>query len=151
VDLAGLARDLALRFAEELSRSGGELRLETPESVVGIWDRLRVEQILQNLLTNAIKYGRGLPIEVQVSADAQWARVVVKDQGIGIAPEDQARLFQRFERLASERHFSGFGLGLWIVRQILDAMGGRIHLQSELGRGSAFTVELPLRGASLLS
>ena len=151
VDLAGLARDLALRFSEELSRSGGELRLETPESVVGFWDRLRVEQILQNLLTNAIKYGRGLPIEVQVSADAQWARVVVKDQGIGIAPEDQARLFQRFERLASERHFSGFGLGLWIVRQILDAMGGRIHLQSEPGRGSVFTVELPLRGAPLLS
>jgi PAS domain S-box-containing protein len=150
VDLAGLARDLALRFSEELSRSGGELRLETPESVVGFWDRLRVEQILQNLLTNAIKYGRGLPIEVQIRADAQWARVVVKDQGIGIAPEDQARLFQRFERLASERHFSGFGLGLWIVRQILDAMGGRIHLQSEPGRGSIFTVELPLRGAPLL-
>jgi PAS domain S-box-containing protein len=150
VDLAGLARDLTLRFSEELSRSGGELRLEAPESVVGFWDRLRVEQILQNLLTNAIKYGRGLPIEVQVSADAQWARVVVRDQGIGISPEDQARLFQRFERLASERHFSGFGLGLWIVRQILDAMGGRIHLESEPGRGSVFTVELPLRGAPLL-
>ncbi|HVG58176.1 MAG TPA: ATP-binding protein [Hyalangium sp.] len=150
VDLAGLARDLTLRFSEELSRSGGELRLETPESVVGVWDRLRVEQILQNLLTNAIKYGRGLPIEVRVSADAQWARMMVRDQGIGISAEDQARLFQRFERLASERHFSGFGLGLWIVRQILDAMGGRILLESEAGRGSTFTVELPLRGAPLL-
>jgi signal transduction histidine kinase len=151
VDLAGLARDLALRFSEEITRSGGELRLEAPEPVVGFWDRLRVEQILQNLLTNAIKYGQGLPIEVRVSADAQWARLVVKDQGIGISPEDQARLFQRFERLASERHFSGFGLGLWIVRQILDAMGGRIYLQSEPGQGSVFTVELPLRGAPLLS
>lgn len=151
VDLAGLARELTLRFSEEISRSGGELRLETPESVVGFWDRLRVEQILQNLLTNAIKYGRGLPIEVQVSVDAQWAQVVVRDQGIGIPPEDQVRLFQRFERLASERHFSGFGLGLWIVRQILDAMGGRIRLESEPGRGSVFTVELPLRGAPLLS
>jgi PAS domain S-box-containing protein len=150
VDLAGLARDLSLRFSEELTRAGGELRLETPEAVVGFWDRLRVEQILQNLLTNAIKYGQGLPIVVQITADVQWARVVVRDQGIGISPEDQTRLFQRFERLASERHFSGFGLGLWIVRQILDAMGGRIHVASEPGRGSAFTVELPLRGAPLL-
>jgi PAS domain S-box-containing protein len=145
VDLAVLARDLALRFSDDLIRAGGELRLETPESVVGVWDRLRLEQILQNLLSNAIKYGRGLPIEVQVRTDAERALVVVKDQGIGIATEDQARLFQRFERLASERHYSGFGLGLWIVRQILDAMGGRIHVQSEPGQGSVFTVELPLR------
>jgi PAS domain S-box-containing protein len=150
VDLAGLARDLSQRFSEELTRAGVELRLETPESVVGFWDRLRVEQILQNLLTNAIKYGQGLPIDVQISADAQWARVVVRDRGIGISAEDQARLFQRFERLASERHFSGFGLGLWIVRQILDAMGGRIHVESEPGQGSTFTVELPLRGAPLV-
>jgi PAS domain S-box-containing protein len=148
MDLAVLARDLALRFSDDLTRAGGELRLETPESVVGLWDRLRLEQILQNLLSNAIKYGRGLPIDVQIRADAQWVRVVVRDQGIGIPPEDQARLFQRFERVASEKHYSGFGLGLWIVRQILDAMGGSIHVESEPGRGSAFTVELPLRPSS---
>jgi len=145
VDLAVLARDLALRFSDDLIRAGGELRLETPEAVVGIWDRLRLEQILQNLLSNAIKYGGGLPIEVEVRSDAERALIVVRDQGIGISTEDQARLFQRFERLASERHYSGFGLGLWIVRQILDAMGGRIHVQSEPGQGSVFTVELPRR------
>jgi PAS domain S-box-containing protein len=143
VDLATLARELVPRFSEDLTRAGCQLRLETPELTVGYWDRLRVEQIFQNLLSNAIKYGRGLPIDVQVSADEQWARLVVRDQGIGISTEDRARLFQRFERLASERHYSGFGLGLWIVRQILDAMGGRIHVESEPLRGSVFTVELP--------
>jgi PAS domain S-box-containing protein len=144
LDLATLARELVPRFVEDLTRAECELRLELPESVVlGDWDRLRVEQILQNLLSNAIKYGRGAPIHLKVEADEQWARVVVRDQGIGISAEDQRRLFQRFERLASERHFSGFGLGLWIVRQILDAMGGRILVESEPGRGSVFTVELP--------
>ncbi|WP_224248584.1 PAS domain-containing sensor histidine kinase [Hyalangium gracile] len=146
VELTTLARELVPRFADDLTRAECELRLSAPESaVVGHWDRLRVEQILQNLLSNAIKYGHGLPIELELTADAQWARVVVRDQGIGISAEDQARLFQRFERLASERHYSGFGLGLWIVRQILDAMGGRIHVRSEPGKGSVFTVELPRR------
>jgi PAS domain S-box-containing protein len=146
LDLATLVRELVPRFVEDLTRAGCELRLEIPEApVLGYWDLLRMEQILQNLLSNAIKYGRGAPIHLQVQADAQWARVVVRDQGIGIPLEDQRRLFQRFERLASERHYSGFGLGLWIVRQILDAMGGRILLESEPGRGSVFTVELPRR------
>jgi PAS domain S-box-containing protein len=146
VDLIILTRELVPRFADDLGRAGCELRLELPsEAVLGFWDRLRVEQILQNLLSNAIKYGQGLPIQLRISADAQWARVVVRDEGIGIPAEDQARIFQRFERVASERHYSGFGLGLWIVRQILDAMAGRIHVESEPGRGSTFTVELPLR------
>ncbi|MBN1206137.1 MAG: PAS domain S-box protein [Myxococcaceae bacterium] len=149
VDLAELTRELVPRFSDDLSRARCELRLALPQAVVGCWDRLRVEQILQNLLSNAIKYGQGHPIDVhldvRLEAGEQWARMVVRDQGIGISAEDQARLFQRFERLASERHFSGFGLGLWIVRQILDAMGGRIHVASAPGRGSAFTVELPRR------
>ncbi|MFL5345296.1 MAG: ATP-binding protein [Hyalangium sp.] len=145
LDLATLVRELAPRFGDDLTRARCTLQLELPESVVlGFWDRLRVEQILQNLLSNAIKYGHGAPIHLKVEADAQCARVAVRDQGIGISAEDQRRLFQRFERIASERHYSGFGLGLWIVRQILDAMGGRILVESEPGRGSVFTVELPL-------
>lgn len=146
LDLAMLVRELVPRFVDDLTRAGCTLQLELPEpGVLGLWDRLRVEQILQNLLSNAIKYGRGAPIHLRVEADAQYARVAVRDQGIGIAAEDQRRLFQRFERVASERHYSGFGLGLWIVRQIVDAMGGRILLESEPGRGSVFTVELPRR------
>ncbi len=143
VDLRELARELTPRFTEDLARAGCELRLEAPEAVVGHWDKLRVEQVLQNLLSNAIKYGRGRPIELCVGADERRARVAIRDQGIGIPPEGRARLFQRFERMASERHYSGFGLGLWIVKQIVDAMGGHIQVESEPGQGSVFTVELP--------
>lgn len=143
LDLAGLAREMVPRFSEDLARAGCELRLDAPGPARGYWDRLRLEQVLQNLLSNAIKYGRGRPIEVRVGADAERAWLVVRDQGMGIPLEGQARLFQRFERLASERHYGGLGLGLWIVKQIVDALEGRIQVESAPGQGSTFTVELP--------
>ncbi|SET40330.1 PAS domain S-box-containing protein [Myxococcus fulvus] len=145
MDLAALVRELVPRYAEELARAGCALRLETPPTATGSWDKLRVEQVIQNLLSNAIKYGRGHPIEVQVGVDDQRAWLLVRDEGVGIAVEAQSRLFQRFERLASERHYGGLGLGLWIVRQIVDAMDGRILVRSASGQGSTFTVELPRR------
>ena len=110
---------------------------------MGRWDAGRLHQILDNLLSNAVKYGRNKPIEVIVSALADKARLEVRDQGIGVAAEDQARIFERFERAASDRHFAGFGLGLWIVRRIVEAMGGRISVTSEPGVGSVFQVDLP--------
>ncbi|MCP3098867.1 PAS domain-containing sensor histidine kinase [Myxococcus sp. K15C18031901] len=143
LDLAALTREMVPRFAEELARAGCALRLEASEPAPGHWDRLRVEQVLQNLLSNAIKYGRGRPIDVRVGADETRAWLSVTDEGVGIAPEAQHRLFQRFERLASERHYGGLGLGLWIVKQIVDAMDGRILVRSAPGKGSTFTVELP--------
>jgi signal transduction histidine kinase len=143
VDLVAVTREVATRCAEDAARARCELRLDVPETVVGAWDRLRLDQVLQNLLSNALKYGHGQPVEVTVRADADSATVTVRDHGIGIAEEDQARLFQKFERMASERHYSGFGLGLWIVKQILDAMGGSIHVESAPGRGSTFRVVLP--------
>jgi PAS domain S-box-containing protein len=143
MDLAALAREVVPRFSEDLSRAGCELRLDAPGPAPGHWDRLRVEQVLQNLVSNAIKYGRGQPIEVRVGADGERAWLSVKDHGMGISAEGQTRLFQRFERLASERHYGGLGLGLWIVKQIVDAMEGRIRVESVPGEGSTFTVELP--------
>ncbi|QSQ13806.1 ATP-binding protein [Myxococcus landrumensis] len=143
MDLAALTRELLPRYAEELSRAGCALRLEAAETATGHWDKLRVEQVFQNLLSNAIKYGRGHPIDVRVGADSERAWLSVADGGMGIAQEAQPRLFQRFERLASERHYGGLGLGLWIVRQIVDAMDGRILVRSAPGQGSTFTVELP--------
>jgi PAS domain S-box-containing protein len=143
LDLAALAREVVPRFSEDLAKAGCELRLDAPGPATGHWDRLRLEQVLQNLLSNAIKYGRGRPIEVRVGADAERAWLTVRDEGVGIAPEGQARLFQRFERLASERHYGGLGLGLWIVKQIVDALEGRIRVESAAGQGSTFTVELP--------
>ena len=97
-----------------------------------------------NLVTNAIKYGRGKPIRIEVALVDGWAQLAVSDEGIGIAVEDQARIFERFERAVSERHYGGFGLGLWIVHQIVEAHAGRVEVRSEIGHGSTFKVSLPL-------
>jgi PAS domain S-box-containing protein len=147
VDLVVLVREAVPRFADDLARAGGELSVDVPESAIGRWDRLRLEQVLQNLLSNAIKYGQGKPIDLRIEADERRVRLSVRDRGIGMSAEGQARLFQRFERLASERNYSGFGLGLWIVKQIIDAMEGSIHVESAPGQGSVFTVELPRQRA----
>ncbi|MGZ3459899.1 MAG: sensor histidine kinase, partial [Archangium sp.] len=144
VDLATLARDAVGRMSEALARTGSEVKLVADAQVVGRWDRVRLEQVVGNLLSNAAKYGRGQPVEVRVEAGHDGrARLVVKDHGIGIAPEDQARIFERFERAVNGRQFHGLGLGLWISREIVESHGGHIQVQSAPGEGSTFTVELP--------
>jgi PAS domain S-box-containing protein len=144
VDLAEVAREVTARLAKEAARAGCSLGFTAGEGpVTGQWDRLRLEQIVSNLISNAIKYGGGRPVEVAVEHDGTRARLRVSDGGIGIAPEDQARIFDRFERAVSERHYGGFGLGLWIVRQIVHALQGGIWVQSRVGEGATFIVELP--------
>jgi signal transduction histidine kinase len=96
-----------------------------------------------NLLSNAAKYGAGRPIEIEVDGAEETARFSIRDHGIGIPAENQARIFERFERAVSDRHYGGLGLGLWIVRQIVDAFGGKIRVESKAGAGSTFTVLLP--------
>ncbi|HLL55566.1 MAG TPA: ATP-binding protein [Myxococcaceae bacterium] len=145
VDLAALTRDMAERFLEQLNGSSLTVRADHP--VVGRWDPFRLEQVLTNLLGNAIKYGRGRPVEVEVSGSGGQARLRVTDQGIGISPESQGRIFERFERAVSTQQYGGFGLGLWISRQIVEAMGGRIAVESEPDVGSTFLVRLPCDGA----
>jgi len=112
---------------------------------VGVWDRLRIESVVANLVSNAVKFGEGKPITVAVSSDGLVARLAVTDQGIGLSPEQQRRIFEKFERAVSERQYGGFGLGLWIVRQIVEAHEGSILVASEMGKGSTFIVELPIR------
>jgi PAS domain S-box-containing protein len=144
VDLAEVAREVTARLATEAARAGCSLGFSAGEGpATGYWDRLRLEQIVSNLVSNAIKYGGGRPVEVAVEHDATRARLRVSDWGIGIAPEDQTRIFDRFERAVSERHYGGFGLGLWIVRQIVHALQGGIWVQSRVGEGATFIVELP--------
>ena len=110
----------------------------------GNWDGSRLEQVITNLMSNALRYGGGQPIcVVVVEVRPGWATVMVRDQGLGIAPEHQPLVFQRFERLIQGRHRGGFGLGLWIVRQIVDAHTGTIKLFSRPGVGSTFAVDLP--------
>ncbi|QRK11795.1 GAF domain-containing protein [Archangium violaceum] len=143
LELTALVRDVVTRFEPELARTGSLLALRAPAPVPGSWDRPRLEQVVTNLVSNAVKYGQGNPIDITVEAGEGRAHIIVRDAGIGIAPEHLERVFGRFERAVSERHYGGFGLGLWIAREILEAMGGRITVSSQLGVGSTFRVELP--------
>lgn len=143
VHLSSLCREVSERFEPELTRTGSNLSLALAPEALGFWDRLRLDQVVTNLLSNAVKYGRGNPIHLATEVTDNLVRLSVQDGGIGIAPESLSRLFNRFERAVSERNYGGFGLGLWIARQIVEAMGGRISVESELGVGSLFRVELP--------
>ncbi|KYF98203.1 hypothetical protein BE20_35930 [Sorangium cellulosum] len=143
VDLSLLVRDVAARHAAALKHAGSALSLDAEPGVVGLWDRVCLVQVADKLLSNAVKFGEGKPIDVRVEGDDGRARLVVRDRGAGIARATQARLFGRFERGVSERHFGGLGLGLWIARRIVDALGGSIRIDSEPGAGATFIVELP--------
>ena len=144
VDLVALAREVADRFGEQLRRAGCQLRFDAPQPVCGNWDRSRLEQALGNLLSNAFKFGAGKPVEISVRVVGERARLTVRDRGFGIAPEDEQRIFERFERAVSTRHYGGLGLGLFITRKIVEAHGGTIRVESPAEGGSAFTIELPL-------
>jgi PAS domain S-box-containing protein len=143
-DLSELVREVASRLKPALDAAGCTVQVEARTRAIGSWDRLRVEQIVANLLSNALKYGPGHPVEMSVTRETECACLRVRDHGIGIAPEDQRRIFQRFERAVPVSHYSGFGLGLWIAREIVVAHGGSIAVDSEVGRGSTFTVRLPV-------
>jgi len=145
-DLVELIRVVAERFGEDALRSGSSLRFERPGPIWGNFDVSRIDQVLTNLVANAIRYGRGRPIVVGATSVGQTARFWVQDQGIGIAPEHQARIFQRYERAAPSTNYAGLGLGLWISRQLVEAMGGTIGVRSEAAAGSTFTVEIPRGG-----
>ncbi|MCM2277867.1 MAG: CHASE domain-containing protein [Oligoflexia bacterium] len=143
IDLADLAREVMDRLSNEFRAAGCETSFRAKGPVRGTWDRFRLDQVVTNLLTNAIKYGAGKPIEVSVEARPRSAILKVSDQGIGIAPENRERVFERYERAISSRNISGLGLGLYIAREIVEAHGGKVRLESEEGKGSTFIVELP--------
>jgi PAS domain S-box-containing protein len=145
IDLAEVVRDAMGRWRQALARAGCPLELRVDRSVLGEWDRLRVEQVIDNLLGNAVKFGAGKPVEIVLDATDGSAHLAVADHGIGISPDDQRRIFERFERAVPETHYGGFGLGLWIVRNIVEAHGGDIRVSSEPGKGSRFDVTLPVR------
>lgn len=142
-DLSVVAADSINALREEAARVGSEVTMHVQGRPMGIWDRTRIAQVCTNLLTNAIKYGAGKPITVRVWLNGDDAFLSVEDQGIGIPPDQQKRIFGRFERAVSARHYGGLGLGLYICRQIVEAHGGSIHLTSIQGQGTTFTVTLP--------
>jgi PAS domain S-box-containing protein len=144
VDLGQAVQDAVAQLEDEAAQVGTTVEVQG-ERAQGWWDRLRISQVATNLLSNAIKYGAGKPVQVSYGSRGGRAYLVVKDQGIGIAPADQPHIFERFERAVSSRNYGGLGLGLYIVKRIVEAHGGSIRVESVPGEGALFSVELPER------
>jgi PAS domain S-box-containing protein len=143
-DLAQLAREVVERARSEAEKAGCELTLQAPAPVVGRWDPLRIDQVLTNLLSNALRHGAGRPVEIVVDVvDEEAARLVVRDHGEGIPSDQMPLLFGRFQRGRGRTGQGGLGLGLFISRHIVEAHGGAIRVASQPGKGTTFTVELP--------
>jgi signal transduction histidine kinase len=146
-DLAALARQVAERFHTQAQSARCQLFVEAESESTGSWDKYKLEQVIANLLSNALKYGRGKPVHLRVHNGDDGVRLSVQDRGIGIAKEHVSRIFGRFERAVSSRHYGGLGLGLYVASEIIEAHGGCILVQSEPGIGSTFTVLLPRESA----
>jgi signal transduction histidine kinase len=143
VDLAEVWRAVIARHGAEAERARSSVSLTATGRAVGRWDRARIEQVLTSLLGNALKYGAGKPVRVSVHGEDGAVTTTVRDEGIGIDLSAQSRIFGRFERAMSLRNYGGFGLGLWIVRELVEAHGGAVLFESQPGRGCTFRVELP--------
>lgn len=147
MSLKDLLTDLKHRFDEQFQiQTGSELSLEINDEIHGEWDRMRLEQVMNNLLTNALRYGKNRPVGIKARKTKTKVRIEVRDEGIGIAPENREKIFDRFERAGiSANEISGLGLGLFITRQIVLAHGGKIWVEENADQGSTFVVQLPLK------
>lgn len=145
VDLSQTTKDVIDRFSERLEKDGYLVSIDAKDTVVGHWDKLRIEQVLANLISNAIKYGQGKPISLQVCQNSRTAKLTVIDHGIGIEEKEYKRIFERFERAVSTQNYKGLGVGLYITHQIVKAHGGSIDVSSTPGKETKFTIELPFK------
>lgn len=149
VNLTELVAEVVERFSLHPDNKNVKVQIEKSEEVSGHWDRYRIEQVVSNLISNALKYGKGNPVEVTVCQEGEDACLYVEDHGMGIRTEDQEKIFQRFERVGDTGGISGLGLGLYIVKEIVNSHGGTIRVESKLDQGSTFIVELPRRANAL--
>ena len=144
LDLANLVQETIALFRTQIPNATYPISWAGPSALTICGDASRLGQVIENLLSNAMKYGRDRPIRVTLETKAGEALLTVADEGVGIAEENLKRVFERFERVSSTENVSGLGLGLYISRQIVEAHGGNITIASEPGVYSAFTVHLPL-------
>jgi signal transduction histidine kinase len=143
VDVFGVVPEVVSDARDMLGKAGCSVTVTGDGDGIGHWNRDRLRLVMNNLLSNAAKYGPNRPIEVTIAPALASIKISVADHGIGIPKEMQGRIFERFERAVSEREYGGFGLGLWIVKQIVEGFGGKVEVASEPGQGSTFTVVLP--------
>jgi signal transduction histidine kinase len=143
-DLRDVVQEIAERLSEHASNAGSDLRLTLSSGISGRADKFRLEEAISNVISNAIKYGAGHPVDVQLTTRDDHAVLVVQDRGIGIPAEDLSRIFGRFERTTISRNYGGLGLGLYIARQIVEQHGGSIRAESRSHGGTRFVIELPI-------
>ena len=143
VDLQALLARVVNNLSNQASAAGSTITLETGEPATGVWDEFRIEQVVINLLTNALRYGKGKPVTVSTVGVPGGVRIQVRDQGMGISQEDQKRIFEQFERANGNDGTGGLGLGLFITRQLVEAHGGKIGVESREGEGATFMITLP--------
>lgn len=144
IDLGQLVKEVIDRFSEKAERDGCPIHFQTEENVIGDFDKLRIDQAITNLISNAIKYGDHEPIEITVKKKDHIGKITVSDNGIGIPKDRQERIFDRFERAVPNNSYKGLGVGLYITQHIIRTHHGRISLQSAPNQGATFTIELPL-------
>lgn len=143
-DLSALVLSVAQKYDVTAAHMRSPVDLDIKGGVTGALDRLAVEQVVENLLSNALKFGAGGPVTVRLRSDGRSARLDVQDRGIGMSPDQQGRVFGRFEQVIAQHRGPGFGVGLWLSNHLVAAMDGRIAVSSHMGEGSTFTVTLPL-------
>jgi signal transduction histidine kinase len=148
-NLARLIREVVNRYAVQLAAAKCNLRADLDDGTIGMWDPRRIEQILVNLIGNIIKYAAGVPAKITCGRSKDKATLVVEDAGPGISLDKQEKIFERFERAVDRTPVSGLGLGLFIVKQIVQEHSGTVRLESAPGLGSKFVIDLPLQGKSV--
>lgn len=145
-DLVSITKQVNISFSEVLKIGKYKIKLIAPSPVIGKWDKVRLEQVITNLFSNAIKYGEGKPIEIQIFKNGENAKFIIKDQGIGMASGEQKVIFNLFARGNGQREYKkGLGVGLFITSQIVKMHSGKIKVSSAPAKGTSFTIELPLR------
>jgi len=145
-DLVVITRQVTESFSETLKREKNKIKIQAKSAVVGKWDKVRIEQVITNLISNAIKYGNSKPIEIKIFKKGNQGKFIIKDQGVGIPPHEQKVIFDLFKRASGPGEYKkGLGVGLFITSQIVKIHGGKIKVSSTLSKGTTFTIELPLK------